>query len=113
MCDAWWAWLIVVWLAASVGLALGWIARVDIERRTRTAPRYGRHTMTTGDRELAERLTLAILDGDTVYILRCPGCDTAAYLDADQAAGRVSADCPNCPWHETHDFATIHRTQGM
>jgi len=33
----------------------------------------------------------------------CPGCGLRARMDEDQYAGRVSVDCPECAYHETHD----------
>lgn len=36
--------------------------------------------------------------------VRCPGCGLDAWIDSDQFAGRVSIDCPECDYHETHDL---------
>lgn len=34
----------------------------------------------------------------------CPSCGLYAKLDADQLTGRVSIDCPECSYHETHEL---------
>ncbi len=39
------------------------------------------------------------------WIVRCPGCGLEARIDDDQYHGRVSIDCPACPYHETHDLS--------
>lgn len=46
----------------------------------------------------ATRITL---DGKPVYKFPCPGCGVIGRADEDQAAGRVSCECPQCGWHET------------
>lgn len=33
----------------------------------------------------------------------CPSCGLRAQLDRDQMRGKVSVDCPQCEYHETHD----------
>jgi len=45
-----------------------------------------------------------LLDDVPTLKLACPGCGMVGYLDDDQAHGRVSTDCPNCPFHETVDW---------
>ncbi len=35
------------------------------------------------------------------YWFRCPDCREMGPIDDDQAEGRVSIVCPNCPFHET------------
>ncbi len=39
------------------------------------------------------------------WIAQCPGCGLEARIDDDQYHGRVSIDCPACPYHETHDLS--------
>lgn len=43
------------------------------------------------------------LDGETVIQARCPGCGQWGVIDGEQYIGRVSIDCPDCDYHETHD----------
>ena len=38
------------------------------------------------------------------WILTCPKCGLKARIDQDQFEGKVSVDCPECEFHETHDF---------
>lgn len=38
-------------------------------------------------------------------LYQCPNCGIVAQLDEDQFRGRVSIDCPDCPYHETHDLS--------
>ena len=38
------------------------------------------------------------------WIIKCPGCGLEARADEDQVLGRVSVDCPQCPYHETHNL---------
>lgn len=40
-------------------------------------------------------------DGELVLWVTCPDCRMRGLVDDDQAHGRVSTDCPNCPYHET------------
>lgn len=40
------------------------------------------------------------------FLGRCPNCGLVARLDADQVHGRVSVNCPDCPYHETHDYSS-------
>lgn len=40
-------------------------------------------------------------DGEAVWQFCCPGCHLHADIDDDQLHGRVSIDCPDCPYHET------------
>lgn len=43
---------------------------------------------------------------DEVYAVgNCPICTTFASLDIDQFHGRVSIQCENCDYHETHDLS--------
>lgn len=37
-------------------------------------------------------------------VIRCPGCRGAAAIDLDQWEGKVSIQCSNCNYHETHDL---------
>ena len=37
----------------------------------------------------------------------CPVCALHAILDIDQFHGRVSIQCPNCDYHETHDLSKL------
>ena len=37
-----------------------------------------------------------------VWYIKCPGCGLEAMADMDQMEGRVSIDCPDCDYHETH-----------
>lgn len=39
------------------------------------------------------------------WIIRCPECGLEARADGDMIHGRVSIDCPECPYHETHDLS--------
>ncbi len=39
------------------------------------------------------------------YLLTCPDCGLSARIDDDQYHGRVSVDCPECPFHKTIDFS--------
>lgn len=39
------------------------------------------------------------------WLVRCPGCQLEARADDDQVHGRISIDCPACPYHETHDLS--------
>jgi len=54
------------------------------------------------------RVNLGPPDNQDTWLFECPGCNTWAYLDADQWAGRVSVDhaSQGCPgrYHETHEF---------
>lgn len=45
---------------------------------------------------------------DDTYMATCPNCGTRGRIDRDQYEGKVSVDCPECPYHETHD----HRSDG-
>lgn len=48
---------------------------------------------------------MTILDGKEAAWLTCPGaCGLVGLIDADQLHGRVSVDCPKCPYHETTDW---------
>lgn len=49
-------------------------------------------------------------DRGSGWKLRCPGCQSWAFIDDDQLHGRVSVDCPNCTFHETHDFWLLLKT---
>lgn len=37
----------------------------------------------------------------------CPGCNRTSEIDADMYRGRVSMDCSNCEYHETHDLSKV------
>lgn len=50
------------------------------------------------------RWTVVRRDDEAVIQVECPGCKTWADVDTDQFEGRVSMDCPNCEYHETHDL---------
>lgn len=41
--------------------------------------------------------------GEGRWIAICPGCGIRARIDRDQYEGKVSVDCPECSYHETHD----------
>lgn len=43
-------------------------------------------------------------DGEIQWLLRCPRCRLWADIDADQLVGEISVDCPECSYHETHDY---------
>ena len=47
------------------------------------------------------------LDGKPAIKFQCPNCNVWAYLDDDQYNGRVSVDCSNCDYHETHNFKNL------
>lgn len=53
------------------------------------------------------KLGLVWQDNQPVIKMRCPGCGCFAEIDGDQYYGRVSLDCPNCEYHETHDLRGI------
>lgn len=36
--------------------------------------------------------------------VECPICGLEAMIDGEQYRGEVSINCPNCPYHETHDL---------
>lgn len=42
-------------------------------------------------------------------LVQCPRCGLVAQVDEDQWHGRVSIDCPDCPYHETHDLSADER----
>ena len=48
----------------------------------------------------ARRLIVGVDD----HLIECPRCGVVGSVDADQYAGRVSIDCPECDYHETHDL---------
>lgn len=37
-------------------------------------------------------------------VIRCPGCKQAGSVDLDQYQGKVSIQCDNCDYHETHNL---------
>lgn len=41
---------------------------------------------------------------DTAFV-RCPGCQETLWINQDQYEGKVSMDCPECDYHETHDVS--------
>lgn len=45
------------------------------------------------------------LNGEAVIQARCPGCGQWGEIDGEQYIGRVSIDCPDCEYHETHDLS--------
>lgn len=50
------------------------------------------------------------LDGHSsqwMWWIRCPGCGQVGMIDEDQYKGRVSIQCTNCPYHETHDLTSL------
>lgn len=53
-------------------------------------------------------LRVVSLDGAPVLAGRCPGCGSWGELDDDQAHGRVSSDCTECPFHETKNWLADH-----
>ncbi len=59
--------------------------------------------------DFTRRLKQVTRDGQLIWKLRCPGCETWAALDLDQFHGRVSVDCmtKGCSFHETHNFSEI------
>ena len=52
-----------------------------------------------------------ILDGNPEIQLNCPGCGQWGFIDDDQYNGRVSIDCPDCEFHETHNLKSM-QTKG-
>jgi hypothetical protein len=56
----------------------------------------------------AGRLHAVVRDGETVWLLQCPGCGEWADIDDDQLHGRVSVDHDpadgGCGFHETRDW---------
>lgn len=49
-----------------------------------------------------------ILDGEQQRKIKCPDCGIWGLIDDDQWHGRVSVNCPNCDYHETHDLASMY-----
>lgn len=45
-----------------------------------------------------------ILDEKKEVQLKCPGCGQWGFIDDDQFNGRVSIDCLDCEFHETHNL---------
>jgi hypothetical protein len=45
------------------------------------------------------------------HIVRCPSCGLEARIDLDQLVGNVSIDCPDCPYHESHNLADEYLKQ--
>lgn len=39
-------------------------------------------------------------------VIVCPECGWRGPIDDDQFHGRVSIDCPHCPYHETHRLSS-------
>lgn len=52
-------------------------------------------------RPRVSELRLVQCDGEDIWTLTCPGCGLRADLDDDMFHGRVSTQCPECPFHET------------
>lgn len=48
-------------------------------------------------------------DGLRIWKVRCPECGIWGDVDYEQLDGRVSLDCPNCPYHETHNLSSFVR----
>ena len=46
-------------------------------------------------------------DTNPVRQAQCPGCGIWADVDDDQWSGRVSMDCAECDYHETHDLREL------
>ncbi len=44
-------------------------------------------------------------------VVRCPGCQGAGAIDLDQFQGKVSIDCDNCDYHETHALTAPARRE--
>lgn len=42
-------------------------------------------------------------DGKEIKKVQCPKCGTWGDIDDDQYHGRISIDCSNCNYHETHN----------
>ena len=47
------------------------------------------------------------------YYIKCPNCGLEVSIDQDQYEGKISIDCPNCKYHETHNFAANIRRNTM
>lgn len=43
--------------------------------------------------------------GANNWFATCPNCGVRGTIDEDQLKGRVSVDCPECDYHETHDHS--------
>ena len=48
-----------------------------------------------------------IRNGIEILEVRCPECGLLASVDSDQYKGKVSMDCVECDYHETHDLRDI------
>jgi hypothetical protein len=46
-------------------------------------------------------------DGQAVTKLQCPKCGIWGDIDDDQLHGRISVDCPECDYHETHNWKAL------
>lgn len=40
-------------------------------------------------------------------VVRCPDCKGAGPIDLDQWEGKVSIQCDNCNYHETHNMTEV------
>ena len=57
-------------------------------------------------KEVMRPITRAIRrDALLVRQAQCPGCGIWADVDEDQWSGRVSLDCTECDYHETHNLS--------
>lgn len=45
-----------------------------------------------------------VRDGVPCWYIACPVCGLVGTVDEDQYKGRVSIDCTNCAYHETHNI---------
>lgn len=46
-----------------------------------------------------------LADNTRRALVECPGCGERMFVDNDQYHGKVSMDCPECEYHETHDLS--------
>ena len=42
---------------------------------------------------------------ETFPLFRCPECGWSGVIDDDQFRGRVSIQCPVCPYHQTKNWS--------
>lgn len=50
------------------------------------------------------------LDGKEVIKVQCPNCKVWAIADDDMLFGKVSMNCPECYYHETHNISLLLKT---
>lgn len=55
----------------------------------------------------APQLIRKVNEAPPGWLVKCPGCGLEAIADEDQVNGRVSMDCPECPYHETHNILAV------